>query len=252
MSCFVWQKFQSYFNYEMTYLDGGVDSGFTHVEEKTWKKNLYKVKGTEKGLSMTQMDLTKSSLNAGDSFILFVTPAVVFVWHGTEANPDERSKANIVSEKMCTQGTTVTLEQNDDHGEEAQEFWKALGTEGEIGPVEEGDELVNEFAPTLFRITGDKQVLHVATAQKIRRSAASAVVQHKLSRKLLDDGDVFLLDAGWEVFLWVGNGSDKDAKTAGLTKADEYLQNTPRTANLPLTIIKSGWETPDFLEFFDD
>ena len=73
-----------------------------------------------------------------------------------------------------------------------------------------------------------------------------------VDRKLLDDDDVFLLDAGWEVYLWVGNGSDKDEKIAGLTKADEYLQTTPRTANLPLTIIKSGWETPDFLEFFDD
>jgi hypothetical protein len=143
------------------------------------------------------------------------------------------------------------LEQGDDQGDDAQEFWSVLGTEGEIGPAEEGDELVQEFEPTLFRITGDKQVLHVATAEKVRRSAASAVVQHKLSRKLLDDDDVFLLDAGWDVILWVGNKSDKDEKTAGLTKAEEYLQSHPRTANLPLTIIKSGWETPDFLEYFD-
>ena len=200
---------------------------------------------------MQQMELTKSSLNSGDSFILFINPATVFVWHGTEANPDERSKANVVSEKMCTQGTTVTLEQGDDNNDDAEGFWNVLGTQGEIGPAEEGDELVQEFEPTLFRITGDQQVLHVATADKVRRSAASAVVQHKLDRKLLDDDDVFLLDAGWEVYLWVGNGSDKDEKIAGLTKADEYLQNTPRTANLPLTIIKSGWETPDFLEFFD-
>ena len=204
-------------------------------------------------MSMQQMELSKSSLNSGDSFILFVNPSTVFVWNGQQSNPDERAKANVVSEKMCTQGTTVTLEEEDgDNGSDAEGFWSVLGTEGEIGPAEEGDELVQEFAPTLFRITGDHQVLHVATADKVRRSAASAVVQHKLDRKLLDDDDVFLLDAGWEVYLWVGNGSDKDEKIAGLTKADEYLQNTPRTANLPLTIIKSGWMTPDFLEFFDE
>eukprot|EP00977_Amphora_coffeiformis_P027319 scaffold34603_cov212-Amphora_coffeaeformis.AAC.12 len=273
------EKFQSYFDYELTYLEGGVDTGFTHVEKKTWRcvssrfgidrekaklfslspqlsnfccrANLYKIKGTEKGLSMAQMELAKTSLNSGDSFILFVNPATVFVWHGIKANPDERSKANIVSEKMCTQGTSVTLEQGDDSGADAEGFWTILGTEGEIGPAEEGDELVQEFTPALFRITGDRQVLHVADAAKVHRGAASAVALHKLDRKLLDDDDVFLLDAGWEVYLWVGNGSDKDEKIAGLTKADEYLQGTPRTANLPLTIIKSGWETPDFLEFFD-
>ena len=81
--------------------------------------------------------------------------------------------------------------------------------------------------------------------------AAVRVRPSKGRAELLDDDDVFLLDAGWEVYLWVGNGSDKDEKIAGLTKADEYLQTTRRTANLPLTIIKSGWETPDFLEFFD-
>lgn len=235
----------------MTYLEGGVDSGFNHVEKKTWQANLYKVKGTEKGLSMTQMELTKSSLNSGDSFILFVNPATVFVWHGTEANPDERAKANVVSEKMCTQGTSVTLEQGEDADSDAEKFWEQLGTDGEIGPAEDGDECIQEFPPTLYRITDDHQVLHVAEAEKVRRSAASAVVQHKIKRSLLDDDDVFLLDAGWDVFLWVGNGSDKEEKMAGLSKADEYLQSTPRTANLPLTILKSGWETPDFLEFFD-
>lgn len=243
------QKLQSYFNYELTYLEGGVDSGFNHVEEKSWQANLYKVKGTEKGLSMTQMELTKSSLNSGDSFILFVTPAVVFVWHGTQANPDERAKANVVSEKMCTQGTTVTLEEGAEDVD-GEPFWNLLGTDGEIGPAEDGDENVQEFAPTLFRITDDYRVLHVAEAEKVRRGAASAVVQHKIDQSLLDDDDVFLLDAGWDVYLWIGNGSDKEEKVAGLAKADEYLQSTPRTANLPLTIIKSGWETPDFLEFF--
>lgn len=243
------QKFQSYFNYELTYLEGGVDSGFNHVEEKTWQINLYKVKGTEKGLSMTQMELAKSSLNSGDSFILFINPAIVFVWHGTGANPDERAKANIVSEKMCTQGTTVTLEEGDDANAEA--FWEKVGTDGEIGPAEEGDEEVKEFLPTLYRITDDYQVLRIAEAEKVRRGAASAVAQHFIKRSLLDDDDVFLLDAGWDVFLWVGNGSDKEEKMAGLSKADEYLQSTPRTANLPLTIIKSGWETADFLQFFD-
>ena len=200
---------------------------------------------------MQQMELTKTSLNSGDSFILFINPWTVYVWHGQQANPDERSKANIVSEKMCTQGTSVTLEQGEDTNEDAAGFWDILGTEGDIGPAEGGDEDVQEFAPTLFRITGEGQVLHVAKADKVRRGAASAVVQHKIDRELLDDDDVFLLDAGWEVYLWVGNGSDKEEKMAGLTKADEYLQTNPRTANLPLTVVKSGWETPDFLEFFN-
>jgi gelsolin len=228
-------------------LEGGVDTGFSHVEAKTFTANLYQIKGTEKGLSMTQRPLTKSSLNGGDSFILFCDPSKVWVWHGSQANPDEKAKANVVSEKMCTQGTTVTIQQEDGE-EEYPDFWTTLGgTDGEVAPPQDGDELVKEFTPVLFRITGGGNVVKIAEADKIRRFGSVAL---KLDRAFLDDDDVFLLDAGWEVFLWVGNGSDKEEKVAGLSKADEYLKKTVRTANLPLTIVKSGWESPDFWQFF--
>ena len=45
----------------------------------------------------------------------------------------------------------------------------------------------------------------------------------KLDKSLLDESDVFLLDAGWEVFLWIGKDSDKSEKLTGMAKADSYM-----------------------------
>merc|ERR1712226_1263305 len=61
--------FQSYFD-SIKVLDGGVDTGFRHVEATKEKPHLYKIKGTEKGMSMTQISVSKSSLNQGDSHIV--------------------------------------------------------------------------------------------------------------------------------------------------------------------------------------
>lgn len=238
--------FQSYFDYNLKYLEGGVDSGFTHVEEKVDKPNLYKIKGTEKGLSMTQMSLAKSSLNGGDAFVLFINPSTVWVWHGAESNPDEKAKANSVAEKMCTQGTAVVLNQGDGD-EEDEAFWGYIGSEGEIAPPEEGDEEIEEFTPLLFKITAEGEVEQVAKADKMK---SWRKVVSKFDKSLLDDSNVFLVDAGWEVFLWIGNDSDKSEKLAGMAQADAYMKEDPRTADLPLTIVKSGWESPGFLEFF--
>lgn len=213
------QLFQSYFDYNLKYLEGGIASGFTHVEAKEDKPNLYKIKGSEKGLSMSQMPMAKSSLNGGDSFILFVNAKTVWVWHGAEANPDEKAKANTVAEKMCTEGTAVVLNQGDGDEEDGA-FWGYIGSEGEIAPPEEGDELIEEFAPLLFKITGEGEVEQVAKAEKMK---SWRQVVSKFDKSLLDDNDVFLLDAGWEVFLWMGNDCDKSEKLSGVAKADTYM-----------------------------
>lgn len=203
----------------MKYLEGGVDSGFNHVEEKVDVPNLYKIKGTQKGLSMTQVPMSKSSLNGGDSFILSVNASTVWVWHGAEANPDEKAKSNSVAEKMCTEGTAVVLNQGDgDEDDEA--FWGYIGTDGEIAPPEEGDEEIEEFTPLLFKVSSEGDVEQVAKAEKMK---SWRKVVSKFDKSLLDEANVYLIDAGWEVFLWIGKDSDKSEKLAGMAKADKYM-----------------------------
>lgn len=74
-------EFLSYFD-GVEYLDGGIESGFNHVEPDEEHPVLYRVKGTKKRRTLTQVPMSKSSLNSGDSFILFAGKAKVWCWHG--------------------------------------------------------------------------------------------------------------------------------------------------------------------------
>jgi Gelsolin repeat len=146
------QTFLGYFGGSVTYLDGGATTGFTHVEPTKDVPHLYKIKGRmNSGMTITQEKLSKSSLNSGDSFILYANNASVWVWHGASSNPDEKSRANRQGEKMCTEGTVVTLDQGQGDEEQA-EFWAYLEDDGDIAEADEADEDVEEFVPLLFKV----------------------------------------------------------------------------------------------------
>jgi gelsolin len=95
--------FKSYFEV-MEYLEGGVESGFRHVEPDPQHPVLFQVKGggsrVKAIMTLTQVPLSKSSLNAGDSFILYGGAAKVWCWHGASAKPLEKAHSNQWAEKM--------------------------------------------------------------------------------------------------------------------------------------------------------
>jgi len=238
--------FHAYFD-TVEYLDGGVESGFNHVEPDIEHPVLFRVKGTKKKRSLTQVELSKSSLNDGDSFILYAGRGNVWCWHGQKAKPLEKADSNNWAEHMCTLGTAVVLDQGQGD-DEYPDFWKYLG-DGEIQPDLDDDEGITEFAPLLFRVDGDasKALDKVAEGTPIQKTSKVCTC---LQKSDLDEGDVFLLDSGWEIYVWVGSGADKFEKIAAMTAADRYSKQDPRTLELPVHIIKSGNETKLFLSYF--
>lgn len=235
--------FQGYFG-NLTYLQGGAESGFNHVEASVDEPHLYRVKGTEKGMSLQQVALSKSSLNQGDSFILFANNSSVWVWHGTGANPDEKSRANTVAENMCSRGTVATLESGESDEDEA--FWNYLG-DGDISDADEGDEEVAEFTPLLFKLSPDGQE-KVAEGEPVKVGFGKPTP--KIPKSTLESTDIFLLDSGWEMFVWIGSEADRSEKVSAIAWADGYCKQDPRTADLPLSLVKSGYEPSAFSAFF--
>lgn len=239
--------FQSYFDCDLKYLDGGVESGFEHVEPTVDQPHLYRVKGTQKGLSLTQLPLRKSSLNQGDSFIVFANPSSVWLWHGASANPDEKSKSNGTAERMCTEGTVKVLESGDDADET---FWGYLEDDGDIADADEGsDEAIDKFKPKLFQLQPEEAV-QVAEGEEVTHGFGRGAPQ--IARSELKDEDVFLLDAGWDLFVWIGQNADLQEKVGALGWADNYCRKEPRTADLPLTLVKAGYEPSSFNGYFCD
>jgi gelsolin len=247
--------FRSYFqDQRLTYLVGGAESGFVHVEASVDVPHLYRVKGTDRGMALSQVPapLSKSSLNSGDCFILFANPGTVWVWHGAESNPDEKSRSTAVADSMCTEGTVKALDEGDD---DDADFWKFFGDGGTVAPADKhgADEDVEEFAPLLFKLGEEEgEPVQVARGEPVKVGFGQASA--KIPRSALNDGDAFLLDAGWEVFLWIGAGADRSEKVGALAKADQYCKDDPRTADLPLTMIKAGggYEPSSFGNYFFD
>lgn len=238
--------FQSYFDYKLEYWKGGVESGFRHVEATIEEPILYCIKGTQKGLRMTQLPLRKDSLNHGDSFILYASSSTVWVWHGSSANPDEKGKAGILGENMCTRGTAVVLDDGDDG--DVIDFWNYLG-DGEIAAADDMDHTVESFVPVLYRLHKNAEpelVSKAAEHVKIRFGKADPPID----KNLLVEDEMLLLDAGWELFLWMGKDVERTEKLEAIAQAEAFCKKAARTMNLPLTLVKSGWESSDFSSHF--
>ena len=68
----------------LEYLDGGIETGFNHVEATPDKPLFFRVKGagSVKTLKMMQVPMTKSSMNEANSFILYAGKDKVWCWNG--------------------------------------------------------------------------------------------------------------------------------------------------------------------------
>lgn len=119
--------FLSYFKSGIFYLEGGVESGFKHVEPKTYEKKLYIVKG-KRYPRVWSVPIEANSLNEGDVFILDMGMKLYF-WPGNECNVNEKMKGmeiifNIKNRERG--GHPVHLYPREDEQAEA-EFWAELG-----------------------------------------------------------------------------------------------------------------------------
>jgi gelsolin len=237
--------FVSYFPSQIQYMEGGAESGFTHVEAAVDVPRLYRVKGTMRGLSLSTLsDISKSKLNQNDSFILYINNSTVYVWHGTDANPHERNQANTWSETLCTNGTVVTLDAGVDDTDPEHPFWSYFADAGTIDSIpattDEEDDTMESFQPQLYQLS----------------SAGAELMSSSLSRSLLNPSDVFLLDSGWNVYVWIGAASDKNEKLNAITWAHSYCTSQSsdplRTKDLPLMMMKDGYETSAFLDCFSE
>lgn len=135
-------EFMSCFPDGVTYLEGGVDSGFRKVSEGDDDldvRHLYRVvKRPGSQTRCFQVPLSCSSLNDGDAFLLD-SGSKIYTWFGSSVSAFEKSKSAQVAHNMKhnrTGGCECILDVEDDN----EEFWELLGGKGEIAPAEDDAE----------------------------------------------------------------------------------------------------------------
>ncbi|CAM9522754.1 unnamed protein product [Chrysoparadoxa australica] len=225
-------EFLELFPPAMIIMQGGIDSGFNHVEPTEYKPRLLQCKGLRKKVRVVEVPLALSSLNNGDVFVLD-NGLQLWQWNGTEAGVFEKRQANeiIAAVKSDRKGKPST--QILDGEEECDEFWALLGGMGEIASAEAGGpDDVEGGEKKLLKLSdesGSLELSEVASGDSV-------------SKDLLDTNDVFLLDdRGLALFVWVGDGASKDERAQAFQHANEYITKTGLSWGTPVSrVTESG------------
>jgi gelsolin len=226
--------FLSYFNNNIKILEGGVESGFKHVEPEKYEPRLLHIKGKKK-VRVTQVDRTFKSLNSGDVFVLDMGMKI-YQWNGSKAGPQEKMKGaqlcRAIDDERRGAPTVHVFEEN---GKDTKEFFDALGDKGPIAGADAGgndDEHEKASEKRLFRLSdasGKMEFTEVGKGGSVKKN-------------LLDSNDVFILDTGVEVFAWVGKGASAEEKKYAMKYAQEYIKKYNRPAYTSIARILEGGE----------
>jgi len=237
--------FLKYFNNQIRIMEGGVDTGFKHVEPEKYRPRLLHLKGKRK-VRVTEVDMVTDSLNSGDVFILDCG-LNIYQWNGSKAGPMEKNKgaqiARALNDERRGMPRVHVLEEREEKGEDVETFWKTLGGRKKIKTAEEGgsdEDAEKNTTRKLFQLsdaTGTMEFKLVGEGVKIRRNQ-------------LDGNDVFIFDSGAEVFAWIGRGASVDERKKSMQYAQEYLTKYKRPLYTPICRILEGGENEVFESLF--
>lgn len=227
-------------------LKGGVDSGFRKVKPTEYKPRLLHIKG-KKNVIVREVELSAGSLNSGDAFILDAGLAL-YQFQGKQAGMHEKHKAAelsraIISERMGKPTVTV-IDEVDSATPAAKPFWDILGGKpNSIKTAEEGgaDDAVAAqaaaFEKVLFRLSDASGTLTFTQVKPF-------------NRKSVHTEDVFILDTGRTVYVWIGKKTTDNERANGMAFATTYLKNYNRPKALPICRVIEGAETDGFENAF--
>ena len=223
-------EFVNCFPKGIRYLEGGVDSGFRKVDEnnKDHITRLYRInkKPGNQPARCFQVPLGCSSLNDGDAFLLDAGDKI-FTWFGSTVSAFERNKSASVAHNLHQNRLghcELILGVEDDN----EDFWSALGGKGEIKPAsDDGEEAEVEKKMYVCSNEGGKV----------------AVKLTELSRDTLETDKVCLVDAGKQVYIWVGRESSKDEQLFAMMAVQRYLKALERDLTTCVTRVNEGNES---------
>lgn len=214
----------------ITYLDGGVASGFRKVSEDDEDDldisclfRVYK-KPSCRTTQCFQVPLKCSSLNDGDAFLLDAGDKI-YTWFGSSVSAFEKSKSASVAHNIRENRLgkcECVLDVEDDN----EEFWALLGGKEEIKPAEED------------KVESAEKKMYVL-------SDASGTVKVKevpLAKSSLVSADICIVDVGDDVFIWIGKGSTRSEKHQAMIISSRYLKAMGRYGLACVTRVKEGQE----------
>ena len=229
----------------VTYKEGGVASGFNHVEPDVYPTVLLHIKG-KRNVRTKQVAVAASSLNQGDVFILD-KGLTLFLWWGTEANKQERLKGMQVLARLYNSRGARPLQIIVNEEPDNEEFWSTLGgTAADVASAEAGGADDDRAAASELKL------FKVSDASGTLETTEVPMEGGKLLRSALDTNDSFIVDAGSQIYVWTGRGATAQEKKGGLAIAKAFLKEQGRPDWCPVQRVVEGGETPVFKSLFKE
>ncbi|XP_046804094.1 gelsolin isoform X1 [Lucilia cuprina] len=243
------QLFLSYFKNGVRYEQGGVGTGFKHVETNAQgEKRLFQVKG-KRNVRVRQVNLSVSSMNKGDCFILDAGNEI-YVYVGAQAKRVEKLKAISAANQIRDQDhngrARVQIIDEFSTDMDKQNFFNVLGSGSPSQVPEESAaeedaafETADANSVTLYKVTDSSGKLKI-----------EAIAQKPLRQEMLDTRDCFILDTGSGIYVWVGRGSTPKEKADSMSKAQEFLRTKKYPAWTQIHRIVESAESAPFKQYF--
>uniref|UniRef100_A0A1I8NXC0 Gelsolin n=2 Tax=Stomoxys calcitrans TaxID=35570 RepID=A0A1I8NXC0_STOCA len=243
------QLFLSYFKNGVRYEQGGVGSGFKHVETNAQgEKRLFQVKG-KRNVRVRQVNLSVSSMNKGDCFILDAGNDI-YVYVGAQAKRVEKLKAISAANQIRDQdhngrARVQIIDEYSTDGDK-QQFFTVLGS-GSPGQVPEESTAEEDGA---FETADANSVTLYKVSDSTGKLKIDPIAQKPLRQEMLQSQDCFILDTGSGIYVWVGRGATQKEKTDSMAKAQEFLRTKKYPAWTQIHRVVEGAESAPFKQYF--
>lgn len=220
--------FLSRFKKGVRYLNGGVASGFRHVDpDAPYPARLFHVKG-RRNVRVKEVELGVASMNKGDCFILDCGDQVL-AYMGPASRRIERLKAitaaNAIRDDDHAGKAKVVVVDESASGDEVEAFFTGLGGGS---PDDVADEAAGEDDAAFERSEASVVTLYHVFEDSSGAMQTKKIGEKPLLQSMLDSGesaqDCFLLDTGSGVYVWIGSGSSKNEKVKSMEMAAQYME----------------------------
>jgi hypothetical protein len=189
------------------YLDNtkATESGLNSVQKKSFETRLYRVFGKQT-LRLCLTELQPGSLKSENVYLLDVG-LELFQWNGSRSSLQHKSKCRMACERInkCDrQSKAVYYELAE--GESHHRFSEVIGTIS-------GSNLIDHQYNTIFdTIAESTNILY--QVQSLESEDLKIISSGILHKSDLNTNSCYIIDAGVEFFLWIGNNADNILKNS--------------------------------------
>lgn len=231
-------EFLDLFGGKIITMEGGVASGFNHVKPKEYRPRLLQMKG-RKTVHVSEVATAVGSLNNGDVFLLDLG-AEVIQWNGVKSGMFEKRKAvEIIAALREDRNGRVAVTVMDGL-EDNTRFWETLGQAGGAVPAESALGEITEDVEKKF--DGPTRLFKLSDSSGNLEMTLVGEGKGKILKSKLDSTDVFILDIGLTIFVWIGKNASKQERANGIKFGVSYLAQNGRPSDTPVQRLTQGRE----------